>query len=103
MYSDKNRVHLDWSHFRFQPVIHREAVGLGVPLLMSYAGYAIMLLVVNLAIVKVVPEEADLLISAHGILNRTLMLIFLPIIGMTIAFQTLAGFNYGAQVTGRGS
>jgi Na+-driven multidrug efflux pump len=47
--------------------------------------------------VKVAGENAQLLISAHGILNRTFMLIFLPMLGMMIAFQTFAGFNYGAQ------
>jgi len=101
LYSDNNRVHFKAEYFRFQPEVHKEAVSLGIPVLMSYGGYALMLLVVNLAIVKVAPQEADLLISAHGILNRTLMLIFLPIIGMMIAFQTLAGFNYGAQIESR--
>ena len=35
--------------------------------------------------------------SPPYILNRTFMLIFLPVLGMMIAFQTFAGFNYGAQ------
>ena len=56
-----------------------------------------MLLTVNIALVDVAGEDAKLLISAHGILNRTFMLIFLPVLGMMIAFQTFAGFNYGAQ------
>ena len=56
-----------------------------------------MLLTVNIVLVAVAGEDAQLLISAHGILNRVFMLIFLPVIGMMIAFQTFAGFNYGAQ------
>jgi Na+-driven multidrug efflux pump len=60
-------------------------------------GFAMMLLLVNLTLVHVAGDQAELLISAHGILNRTFMLIFLPILGMMIAFQTFAGFNYGAN------
>ncbi|MFT5708519.1 MAG: Na+-driven multidrug efflux pump, partial [Oceanospirillaceae bacterium] len=62
-----------------------------------YTGYAVMLAAVNFAIVNVAGDEADLLISGHGIFNRTFMLIFLPVLGMMIAFQTFAGFNYGAK------
>lgn len=95
------RIKFELDHFRFRPKVHKEAVSLGIPVFLSYAGFGLMLLIINVAIVKVAPAQSDLLISAHGILNRTFMLIFLPIIGMMIAFQTFAGFNYGAQIVGR--
>lgn len=92
-----HRVEFTFSHFRFMPKIHQEAIALGIPVFLSYTGFAMMLLLVNIALVKVAGDQADLMISAHGILNRTFMLIFLPVLGMMIAFQTFAGFNYGAQ------
>jgi len=92
-----HRVSFTFNYFRFIPRIHQEAITLGVPVFLSYTGFAMMLLMVNIALVKVGGDQAELLISAHGILNRTFMLIFLPVLGMMIAFQTFAGFNYGAQ------
>lgn len=92
-----HRVSFKLNHFRFIPKVHQEAVTLGIPVFLSYTGFAMMLLMVNVALVKVAGDQAELLISAHGILNRTFMLIFLPVLGMMIAFQTFAGFNYGAQ------
>jgi len=95
--SGDHRVSFTLEHFRFMPKVHQEAITLGIPVFLSYAGFAMMLLIVNIMLVKVAGDQANLLISAHGILNRTFMLIFLPVLGMMIAFQTFAGFNYGAQ------
>ena len=92
-----HRVSFSLEHFRFMSEVHKEAVALGIPVFLSYTGFAMMLMMVNVALVKVGGDQAELLISAHGILNRTFMLIFLPVLGMMIAFQTFAGFNYGAQ------
>lgn len=92
-----NRVTFTLKHFRFIPEIHKQAAALGIPVFLSYTGFAMMLFMVNIALVKVAGPDAQLLISAHGILNRVFMLIFLPVLGMMIAFQTFAGFNYGAQ------
>jgi putative MATE family efflux protein len=92
-----NRVRFTLDHLHFIPSVHKEAIGLGIPVFLSYTGFAMMLLMVNIALVNVASSDAQLLISAHGILNRVFMLIFLPVLGMMIAFQTFAGFNYGAQ------
>jgi len=90
-------IKFEWSKCHFQPKLHWQAVSLGVPIFLSYTGYAVMLSAVNLAIVSVATTDAELLISGNGIFNRTFMLIFLPVLGMMIAFQTFAGFNYGAK------
>lgn len=96
-----HRITFSFKYFRLKPSIHKEAISLGVPVFLSYTGFAMMLLMVNISLVHVAGDEAQLLISAHGILNRVYMLIFLPVLGMMIAFQTFAGFNYGAQENGR--
>lgn len=95
--SGKHRIRFHRDYIRPNKAVHKETIALGIPIFMSYAGYGLMLLIVNIAIVMVAQQNAELLISAHGILNRTLMLIFLPILGMMIAFQTFAGFNFGAR------
>jgi len=95
--SGKHLINFDLQYFKLQGKVHLEALSLGIPVFLSYTGYAVMLMSVNFAIVNVASEGADLLISGHGIFNRTFMLIFLPVLGMMIAFQTFAGFNYGAK------
>jgi putative MATE family efflux protein len=92
-----HRISFKLNSFRFMPNIYKDTVMLGMPVFLSYMGFAMMLLIVNIMLVAVAGDQAELLISAHGIVNRTFMLIFLPILGMMIAFQTFAGFNYGAQ------
>jgi len=97
LHSSDHLIKFEWSKCRFEPKLHREAISLGVPVFLSYTGYAVMLSAVNYAIVAVGGDETELLISGNGIFNRTFMLIFLPVLGMMIAFQTFAGFNYGAK------
>jgi len=69
----------------------------GLPVLLSYAGTAFTIAVVNYFLAKLSASNADLLISANGILQRTFMLLLFPILGLMIAFQTLAGYNFGAR------
>jgi len=97
LHSSDHLIKFEWSKCRFEPKLHLEAISLGVPVFLSYTGYAVMLSAVNYAIVTVGGDDAELLISGNGIFNRTFMLIFLPVLGMMIAFQTFAGFNYGAK------
>jgi len=97
LHSSDHLIKFEWSKFRFEPKLHLEAISLGMPVFLSYTGYAVMLSAVNYAVVTVGGDQAELLISGNGIFNRTFMLIFLPVLGMMIAFQTFAGFNYGAK------
>jgi putative MATE family efflux protein len=92
-----HRINFSVKYFHLMPNIHKDAIALGIPVFLSYTGFAMMLLMVNIALVNIAGNDAQLLISAHGILNRVFMLIFLPVLGLMIAFQTFAGFNYGAQ------
>lgn len=96
-----HRICFSVKHFRLIPQLHKTIMALGMPVFLSYTGFAAMLLTVNIALVHVAGNDAQLLISAHGILNRVFMLVFLPVLGMMIAFQTIAGFNYGAQLQPR--
>jgi putative MATE family efflux protein len=97
LYIGDHLIRFEWILFRFNLKTHLETIALGIPVFLSYTGYAVMLSAVNYAIVNVAPSQADVLISGHGVFNRTFMLIFLPVLGMMIAFQTFAGFNYGAK------
>ncbi|CCQ11958.1 Multi antimicrobial extrusion protein (Na(+)/drug antiporter), MATE family of MDR efflux pumps [Pseudoalteromonas luteoviolacea B = ATCC 29581] len=83
--------------FLFSPLkLHGKILGLGLPVLMSHGGFSLTLAATVYSISSIFGSQSDTLIAAHGILIRCYMFLFLPIIGMMIALQTLAGFNYGA-------
>ncbi len=75
----------------------RQVVVLGAPVVLSHTGYAVGIAAINIATTHAAPAaDADLWISANGVIQRVFMLLFLPVMGMMIALQTLAGYNYGA-------
>lgn len=76
--------------------VHGKILGLGLPVLMSHGGFSLTLAATVFSISTIFGEQSDAIIAAHGILVRCYMFLFLPIIGMMIALQTVAGFNFGA-------
>ncbi|MFT5707828.1 MAG: putative MATE family efflux protein, partial [Oceanospirillaceae bacterium] len=79
--TSEHRIQFEMAQFKWHWQYNKQALSLGVPIFLSYTGYVVMLAAVNFAIVNVAGDEADLLISGHGIFNRTFMLIFLPVLG----------------------
>ncbi|WP_207916769.1 MATE family efflux transporter [Iodobacter fluviatilis] len=77
--------------------IYTDIISFGMPVLLSHGGFSIIMAISVYSISIVIPEQSATLISAHGILMRCYMFLFLPIIGMMIALQTLSAFNYGAR------
>ncbi|MCE2595961.1 MATE family efflux transporter [Motilimonas cestriensis] len=92
----KDRLKIVPQYLRFDLNVHKRVLGLGFPIFLSHSGFAFTIAVTIFAVTKYSGDQASLLISAHGLLIRSFMLLFLPLLGMTIALQTLAGFNYGA-------
>ncbi|MCF6435728.1 MATE family efflux transporter [Pseudoalteromonas sp. MMG022] len=83
--------------YLFSPIrVHFKILSLGLPVLMSHGGFSLTLAATVYSISTFFSEQPDSIIAAHGILVRCFMFLFLPIIGMMIALQTLSGFNYGA-------
>ncbi|NHQ87270.1 MATE family efflux transporter [Iodobacter sp. HSC-16F04] len=77
--------------------VYTDIISFGMPVLLSHGGFSIIMAISVYSISIVIPEQSATLISAHGILMRCYMFLFLPIIGMMIALQTLSAFNYGAR------
>ncbi|KZN49342.1 MATE family efflux transporter [Pseudoalteromonas luteoviolacea] len=81
----------------FSPLkVHSKILSLGLPVLLSHGGFSVILAATIYSISTIFTNNSEPLITAHGILVRSYMFLFLPIIGMMVALQTLAGFNYGA-------
>ncbi|HBD22903.1 MAG TPA: hypothetical protein DC023_00595 [Oceanospirillaceae bacterium] len=85
--------------FAYQPdnKTLNEIVLLGIPLLISHAGVSIFIAFTNFSLAHLSGINNDLYISAYGLVGRLVIFAILPLIAMTVACQTIAGYNYGAK------
>jgi len=81
---------MDWS-------ILKDIILLGVPILISHAGVSVFIGLTNYTVTQFAEVNSDLYVSAYGLIGRLMIFFILPAIAMTIAFQTIAGYNYGAK------
>lgn len=88
-------------HYETDNKVLNEIIVLGIPVLIAHAGVSIFIAFTNFSLAQLPNIDNDLYISAYGLIGRLVMFAILPLIAMTIAFQTLAGFNYGAKLYGR--
>jgi putative MATE family efflux protein len=70
---------------------------LGVPILISHAGVSVFIALTNFSVTQFPEVDSDLYVSSYGLIGRLMIFFILPAIAMTIAFQTIAGYNYGAK------
>jgi len=70
---------------------------LGVPILISHAGVSVFIGLTNYTVTQFSDVDSDLYVSAYGLIGRLMIFFILPAIAMTISFQTIAGYNYGAK------
>ena len=81
---------MDWS-------IVKDITILGVPILISHAGVSVFIGLTNYTVTQFSDVDSDLYVSAYGLIGRLMIFFILPAIAMTISFQTIAGYNYGAK------
>lgn len=72
-------------------------LALGLPIFIAQLSMLTQIASINLSLQLLSPQASDLWVGAYGILGRLFTFIFLPLIGMLVAFQTICGFNIGAN------
>jgi len=79
----------------------QEFLALGAPSSLSYVGLALSsaAILYNLQVWNQVNYEAT--VGAYGIVTRLMVFIFLPLLGLSLAFQTITGNNVGANQSER--
>ncbi len=76
----------------------REMLALGAPQSLSFVGLALGSATIIYALQMVQsPHYADT-VSAYGIITRILTFVFLPLLGLSHAMQSITGNNFGAQL-----
>ena len=72
-------------------------LALGAPQSLNFIGIALGSAAIIVALQMIEAPNYESTISAYGIVTRVLTFVFLPLLGMTHALQTIVGNNYGAQ------
>ncbi|MFQ3230075.1 MATE family efflux transporter [Reinekea sp.] len=93
----KTTLHLSLKDWKIDWKVLVGIIALGLPFFISHAGASFMIATANNALSSVGGDAADIYISAYGLVGRVIMFVILPLIGIMIAFQTIVGYNYGAQ------
>ncbi|MFA0811836.1 MATE family efflux transporter [Microbulbifer epialgicus] len=74
-----------------------EYLSLGLPSSLSYIGISLTSIAVIFSIQTWGGDNYDATVGAYGITTRIMTFIFLPLLGLSQAFQTLIGNNVGAK------
>ncbi|MGJ8616759.1 MAG: MATE family efflux transporter [Sulfitobacter sp.] len=72
-------------------------LALGAPQSLNFLGIAFGSTAILLALQWVGSSDYEATISAYGIVTRVLTFVFLPLLGLTNAIQSIIGNNFGAQ------
>lgn len=93
----KTQLKLQPFTYKMDWILLKDIVLLGIPILISHAGVSVFIGLTNYTVAQFPEANSDLYVSAYGLIGRLMIFFILPAIAMTISFQTLAGYNYGAK------
>jgi len=74
----------------------RDLLALGAPTSLGYIGISLSA-ALTLYCLQIWSVSYDSTSGAYGIITRLMTFTFLPLLGLSMAFQTIAGNNYGAE------
>jgi len=90
----KSELRINWSHLRLDMALVKEINGLGMVTLARQGAVSVLSIVLNHSLFK---YGGEIYISVYGIINRILMFVLFPVIGLAQGMLPIAGYNYGAQ------
>lgn len=82
--------------FRFDFRLIKEVVIVGLPALVRNSVGAIIVITINNMLKAYSPDPVTS-IAIYGIINRTIMFVFMPIFGVLQGMSPIVGYNYGAE------
>jgi len=91
--SKKSELVIGMDHLRLDRDIVKEINSLGLVTLARQGAVSLLSIVLNHSLFK---YGGEIYISVYGIINRILMFVLFPVIGLAQGMLPIAGFNYGA-------
>ncbi len=74
-----------------------EIISLGIPAFLQEVGASIMIIIVNNILRGLGGAATSSLLAVFGILNKLLIFLITPLIGIAQGFMPIAGYNFGAK------
>ena len=85
-------------YFAINSSILKEIVALGGVTIVRQGTISLLVIILNYTLFK---YGGEISIAVYGIINRVMMFALFPVLGVTQGFLPIAGYNYGANDTGR--
>lgn len=76
----------------------RPILALGAPQSLNFLGLALGSATLMAGLQIAAPPDYSALVSAYGIVTRVMTFVFLPILGLSFAMQSITGNNFGARL-----
>tara|TARA_R110002050_G_scaffold109799_1_gene221419 strand:- start:156505 stop:157848 length:1344 start_codon:yes stop_codon:yes gene_type:complete len=92
--SSKSEIKINWSHLVLRREIVNEINSLGLVTLARQGAVSVLSIVLNHSLFN---YGGEIYISVYGIINRVLMFVLFPVIGLAQGMLPIAGYNYGAK------
>lgn len=96
--SKHNELKIIPKYFAINLPILTEIVALGGVTIIRQGTISLLIIVLNYSLFK---YGGEISISIYGIINRIMMFVLSPVLGVTQGFLPVAGYNYGAKDTQR--
>ncbi len=74
-----------------------EVISLGTPAFLQEVGASVLIVVVNNVLFRIGGAATTSLLAVFGILNKMLIFLITPLIGIAQGFMPIAGYNFGAK------
>ena len=88
-----NRLRLRWRNLVLEAKLVREICSIGLSAFLLQIGTSVIVFIYNYQLFRLGGEVA---VAAIGIINRVIMLLLMPLIGISQGMQPIIGYNYGA-------
>ncbi len=93
-WSGRSSVRIHSKNFAPRWEIIREMFSIGVSVFARHASGSLMAVILNHSLGR---YGGDIAIASFGVINRLLMFVFMPILGVIQGLQPILGYNYGAK------
>jgi len=92
---------IHWPSLAPIPTYWRDLLALGAPSSLGYVGLSLSTGITLISLQFWAGDRFEATSGAFGIMTRLMTFIFLPLLGMSMAFQTIVSNNFGAQRSDR--
>ena len=95
--SHKNRLGLPLFALTLVRNRWRDFLSLGAPSSLTYVGVALTSGAILFSLQQWLPDSYEVTVSAYGVITRVMTFIYLPLLGLGLAMQSIVGNNVGAE------